>query len=100
MTTKFNVTIYGNGHNSKALLDIIGTHNEGKVKVTINDICGFISCLNALYPVLSNTVVKEEAGQTIHISNVNQKEPYLTITECTYEELKTEEVNQSAEILN
>jgi len=103
MTTKFKIEINGNGSELNSLVQMCANHNEGTAKITIDILEGYLQAQLALLPLTrKGMVVKHEnnAPETIHVSDNNGKTFYLTITECTYEELKTEEVNQNAEILN
>lgn len=85
--TKFKTEIHKNGVHSEMLLTILGNVNAGLAPLTLNDIMSFIKCRNAQYPTLTNIVVWDEKTDTIHISDKDQKEPYLSIQECTYDEL-------------
>lgn len=100
---KFKVAINSNGTHSDCLLVIIGNSNSGKEKVNLNDIMGYIRCRNAQYPMLVNTITWDEKNDAISLFDKDQKEPYIIITECTYDELGevgTPAENDLSEVLN
>jgi len=100
--TKFNVTVHKNGNHSERLLKIIGNHNEGKKVVTLSDIIGYANCCAALYPENADgrQIITWEGKETLHLSENGNTNPYLTITECTYEELANVTEDDLTEVLN
>jgi len=86
--TKFKVQLHANGNHSNTLLQIIGNHNAGLANINLLVLCGYIKAKAAQYPNISdgNEDVRWENDNTIHIGQKG-KDPYLSITECTYDEL-------------
>lgn len=84
---KFKVAINSNGTHSDCLLAIIGNSNSGKEPVNLNDLMGYVRCRNAQYPTLVNTIQWDEKADAISLFDKGETEPYITITECTYDEL-------------
>jgi len=98
--TKFKIDIHCNGTFNEKVVRIITNHNEGKTVVNLGIFAMLVKVEYANWPtIVPDTTVREDVGNhTIEI--IEGEKHTLTITECTYEELKTEEVNQNAEILN
>lgn len=85
--TKFKIAINNNGTHSDTLMVIIGNSNGGQNPVNLNDIMGYIRCRNAQYPSLVNTLSWDEKSDSISLFDKGETEPYIIITECTYDEL-------------
>jgi len=100
MTTKFKVDIHTNGTLNDKVIRLISNHNSGAINVNLGIFGMLVKVEYSLWPsIMPEIQIKENVGE--HTMQIIEGEKHtLTITECTYEELAMDEVNQSAEILN
>lgn len=87
--TKFKVSIHKIGTHSQAFFKMFANHNADIKQITLLDIIGYVNCYAAMYPQIADgrQVVTWEGEDTLYISDKEGETPYLTIQECTYDEL-------------
>ncbi len=83
MKTKFSVDIHAHSSDNSTLLEMIGKHNEGKLKADFGLFKSYAAVNNAKYETDGCKVeVIEENEDTLQI--FSGKKHILTITEKTY----------------
>jgi hypothetical protein len=91
MITKFRIdAINGNGQLLMDVVRMIANHNSGKSKIDLDMVCGYAMAEKAKYPETNKGLAIQHSGSnpsTVSFSDNNGESYYLTITECTFEEL-------------
>ena len=90
MTTKFKVIVHKLGRDMNDIISMTSSHNLGDGSINLEDITGYIKARKALYPSLyAAHSVKPDLNEPniIHLSEDDGKTFYLSVQECTYEEL-------------
>lgn len=88
--TKFKTELHANGEHFQAILQMVANHNSGLANIDLLTISGYVKAKAAQYPTISDgrqVVIWDNKNDTLHISSEEGKPPYLSITECTYDEL-------------
>lgn len=92
--TKFKVDILKMGNESEQVLRMIANHNAGTTKIDLDAICGYLKARAAMYPTIPHTTftIPVDDLNTINLSDDDGESVYLSITECTFEELVMDEI--------
>lgn len=82
METKFKVDIHKIGTCMNDLVIMTNNHNDRKVRIDIDVICGYLMAMKGMHPSFNLHIKAEgENSQTLHISDDGGKTFYITITE-------------------
>lgn len=82
MKQKINVSIHKKGDHTSEILEMVASMNDGKAKISLGDLQGYLKARAARWPNLSNDLgyIREGDGETLDISSDGGETFSLSLT--------------------